>query len=469
VALLTIPVLVHFLGIREYGVWSLAYAVLAVMLIGEAGVSVATTVFLSRDLGTENPKEASETLTFVLSNGIVIAAVVGVLLWLFGPFISKSLVAFGATDRVQAERAVQIAALAVAVFILERVFVGIEQAFDRYRIVNALEAAQSLLSNIGLMVVAWAGGKSVAMMKWQVCAWTALAIVHCYFVSRLLRNRGLRIRWSGAKARRMLTFTAASWTSMLGSAAFSQCDRLIVGAVLGAPILGLYSAVTNITSRINSFSGMAVQPLVPSLSRDSAMTFSVESRVREAVHLNILIAVEAGGILCVLGDWVMSIMVPGARASHDILGLQIAALIYALYSINAPGYFILFSVGQEWKNAIIALSSAGLSLALIFVGARHFGFVGAIAGNAGYLGTLLMVGFGVRKVGIALGRYFSWVALPLLALISAFVVGLTLQDHFWWRAAFLMMQGILLLTWFSREQNGWARLRGVWGELHPGS
>src|SRR6185437_12564023 len=121
------------------------------------------------------------------------------------------------------------------------------------------------------------------------------------------------------------------------------------------------------------------QPLMPSLSRDSRKTPTVESRIREAAHLNVVIAVAAGIFLCVLADRVMSVMVPGSNTSEGVLGLQIATLVYALYSINAPGYYILFSVGQEWKNATITLFSGTISLGLIFVGARYFGLLGALA------------------------------------------------------------------------------------------
>lgn len=252
---------------------------------------------------------------------------------------------------------------------------------------------------------------------------------------------------------------------MLGSTAFNACDRVIVGGVLGAPALGIYSAITNITSRINSFSGMAVQPLMPLLSRDSRKSPTVESRVREAAHLNVVIAVAAGIFLCVLADRVMSVMVPGANASQDILGLQIATLVYALYSINAPGYYILFSVGQEWKNAAITLFSATLSLGLIFVGSRYFGLVGALAGNVGYLFTLLMIWLGSREIGIELRKYAAWVALPLLALVAGFSFGFAVQGYLWWRLAVVFSEAVFLLMWFSYEQNGFARLKGAWGRF----
>lgn len=450
ISLVSIPFLIRFLGIREYGVWSLAYAVLALMIMSESGVSVAATVFLSKDLAKHDSREVSRTLAFIFVSAAMLSAALGLFLWAGGPFIVRPLAAFGSAERADAGHALQIAGLAVSVLILQRTLVGIEQAFDRYATINILELCQSLLANVGLVVVAWAGGRTVEMMKWQVLACALVLGAHCGVVFRLLRNKGIVLDWSGSKSRLILRYCVATWTATLGSAAFGQCDRIIVGGILGAPPLGIYSAITNITSKINSFSATAVQPLVPWLSRDAAPNAQTEGRIRQATHLNALLAVQAGVFLYVLADWVIGVMVPGATARQDILGLQIAAIIYALYSLSAPGFFILFSTGGARTNAIAALAGGVTSLVLIFFGAHYFGLLGAIAGNAGYLGTLSMNVFGLKKVGVALRQYAAWMAAPLLGLAAALLVGVLLRDHLWWRTGFVALEGGVFSFWFLR-------------------
>lgn len=469
VSLLTVPFLIRFLGLREYGVWSLAYAaVLASMTVGNGGLTVAATVFLSKDLAECDRTEASRTLTCVLGSAALLGAMLGLLLLSAGPLILRPLVAFGSAERAEVGRALQIAGLGVSLFILQSTLVGVEQAFDRYAVVNGFQIFQSVLTNVGLTVVAWFGGRVVSMMKWQVFVYAALLAAHCWFVFRLLRGKRLRLQWGGSKAKQIFRFSLATWVSILGSDVFSQWSRWIVGAVLGAPTLGVYSAITNMTAKINSFSGMAVQPLVPSLSRDAATNIPAEGRIRQAAHLNALIAIEAGIFLYVLADWVMQVMVPGATGPQDILGLQIASIIYALYSINAPGYFILFSVGEARTNASVVLSSAVVSLGLISIGAWRFGLLGAIGGNAGFWGTLLLVPFGLKRVGLTVRRYVMWIALPFLGLAAALFAGLVLAQYFWWRVAFVVVQAALFTLWFWREQDGLAGLKVGWGRVAQG-
>jgi O-antigen/teichoic acid export membrane protein len=448
VGLLAIPFLIRFLGLREYGVWSLAYAVFALMTMSEAGISIAATVFLSKDLADHDSREVGRTLTLILIGAVLLSAVLGLLLWTAGPFIVRPLAAFGIAERADAGRALQIGGFAVSTLILQRTLVGIEQAFDRYATINILDLSQSLLANVGLVVVAWLGGKTIELMKWQLFACVILLVAHSCIVSQLLQRRELRFGWSGNKAWRIFRYSVATWSATLGTAAFGQCDRIIVGGVLGAPVLGIYSAITNMTSRINAFSGTAVQPLVPSLSRDVATNVSVEGRIRQAVHLNALIAVETGIFLYVLAGWVMKAMIPGATEPRDILGLQIATVIYVLYSLNAPGYYILFSVDKVRTNAVVVLSSGIVTLGLILLGARYFGLLGALAGNAGYLATLWLTVVGVRMTGIAIRRYLAWITLPSVWLAVALIVGAVLGQHQWWGAVFVAVQAVLAMFWF---------------------
>jgi O-antigen/teichoic acid export membrane protein len=462
VGLLTLVFLIRLLGVRGYGVWSLSYAVLALMTVGNGGLGMAAAVFLSEDLARGDRNEAGGTLTFVLSSAALLGIALGLFLWFGSPLIVRPLAAFGSAERGEAGSALRIGGLAIPLLILQRPLFGIEQAFDRYAVANIFDISQSLLANLGLVAVAWVGGRAVAMMKWEVFASAVLLAAHCWFVSGLLRTERLSLQWNGSKARRIFRFSLARWVSNLGSDFLSQGSRWIVGAALGASGLGVYSAITNMTARINSFAGTAVQPLAPALSRDVAASSPLEAPVRQAVHLNALIAVEVGIFLYVLADLVMRVMVPGATGQQGVLALRIAAIICALYSLGAPGNYILFSAGKAWTNAVIVLASSVVSLGLIFLGAWRFGLLGAITGNAGFLGILLMLPLGLREARVATYRYATWIALPLLGLATASFAGVFLEGHFWWRVAFVAIQAGLLMFWFLHEEGGVARLKLGW-------
>lgn len=462
VAVLTIPFLIRFLGIAEYGVWSFGYAFLALLTMCEAGFSIAAVVFLSKDLAN-NTREAGQTLTFILISATLLSTGLVVLLWFAGPLLARSLTSFGAAQRAVAGRALQIAGFGAAILILQRTLAGVEQAFNRYALANALDLAQALLTNLGFLAVASRNGGTVALMEWQVFGSILVLAAHAFVVTAICREHNLNLEWNGKKGRRIFRYSLGTWVATLGSAAFGQCDRLIVGWTLGPSLLGIYSAITNITAKINTVSATAVQPMVPMLSRDASLSTPTQERIRQATQVNALIAIGAGIFLFVVADWIVKVLGIGPGAGTYLLCLQAAVVIYTLYALSAPGYFILFSIGAVRANALIILCSGMMSLFLIYWGARFFGLLGAVIGNAGYLGTLLLVVVGLRKLGITLGRFLEWTALPLLCLALALVIGVTLQDHFWWRAGFVIIQASLFMLWFIHNQG-----KAIWIELGVG-
>src|SRR6185437_3619965 len=99
VSLVSIPILIGLLGLREYGVWSLAYAVLMLVTISEAAFSVTATVFLSRDLAGNDSAGAANTLGFLLSGASIVSGILGTFLWTFSPVLVRALVHFSTADR----------------------------------------------------------------------------------------------------------------------------------------------------------------------------------------------------------------------------------------------------------------------------------------------------------------------------------------------------------------------------------
>jgi len=358
-----------------------------------------------------------------------LSSAVALLLWFLGPLLVRSLGSFADSQRVAAAQAIQLAGPCAAILIFQRTLVGIQQAFNRYAVINALDFVQAVLTNLGFLVVAAYGGRTVALMKWQLLASVVVLAVSTYVVITLARTHKLCFGWSGKHGRQIFRYSLATWAATLGSAAFGQCDRLLVGWTLGAPLLGVYSAITNVTSKINSLSAAAVQPLVPSLSRDLAVGTIPRTRIQHATRLNALAAIGLSILLYLSADWVMRLLSPDLDTRQNIIGLECAAVIYGLYSLSAPGYFILFASGGVRTNAVVVLFSGIVALLLIVVGARHFGLLGAIAGNAGYLASLMLVIRGLGKTKITVSSYLRWMTVPLLYWAIALVAGGFVQGH----------------------------------------
>lgn len=97
---------------------------------------------------------------------------------------------------------------------------------------------------------------------------------------------------------------------------------------------------------------------------------------------------------------------------ENILLFQIATVIYSIYSTNAVSYYTLFAVDSVKLLTVGMLGSGVLSALLISLGSHTFGVVGAVCGNIGYLGTLILPIFAVNKLEIHFRELIRWVTIP---------------------------------------------------------
>jgi len=232
---------------------------------------------------------------------------------------------------------------------------------------------------------------------------------------------------------------------------FTQGDRLVVGTVLGTEPLGIYAAMANIASQINTFSALMVQPILPALTT-TAEAEPRRQQALKALQLNAAVALGLGAILFALAPWVITFMIPGADTLRDVPLLRVMVVIYSLYSICAVGYYVLFGLEDVWANTLTVLAFGSLSLLAITLGAWSYGLWGAVLGNMGYLGNLLLNQLGLGRLGLPL-RTWGGSLVPSL-LVFGLGLGLVLILPPWLAPAVVLLQGLIVGGWL-------IRLRGV--------
>lgn len=448
-AVVTIPLLIRIIGLETYGLWSFVSAIIALVALAEAGLSVTTTVFVSRDLAAENRLQLTQTLTVTGGGMLFLATAIAVILWLAAP-AATFLPNLTSAQQIAAVAALRAGTIGVWARLLQPVLIGIEQAYNRYGLLNILVTIQSLLTSLGTVAVAWAGGRVAEMMMWLSLVGALMLGAHLLVVWRLVYGQATRLTWSWQHARQIGRYSLFTWVSALGGALFNQCDRLIVGAILGVEPLAIYAAITTVTYQINMLSAMPAQPLLPQLGAMAKTSTADQYRpqLRQALEMNAFVACALGGSLFLLAPILMQILLPEALSVETLIALDSAILIYALYSLNAVGYFVLLGIRAVRICTANVLFSGVMSLAFIAIGAHYGGLVGAVAGNAGYLATLYLTWQGMRSFGLPARTWLSWMA-PALAWL-----GLALGVSIWaptstdWRLALTIIALVPLGFWF---------------------
>ncbi|BAZ05139.1 oligosaccharide flippase family protein [Calothrix sp. NIES-3974] len=456
---LTIPLLIRIIGIEEYGLWTLAYTVIGIVTLAEAGLSVATTVFVSQDLGKDDFEGLSQTLTVTFGGMFILSSIAFLTLFFAAQPIVNFFPQLEPQQQLIIRQAVQIGSIVVWSRLLQQVLVGVEQAYQRYDVMNVLNTIQSILLSLGMLVVVWLGGRTVDLMQWQAFVSILLLFSHVLVVRSLLRKVNLNIKWDKKKIIDIGSYSLISWLTSLGGMIFSRGDRLVIGSILGVNALGAYSAITDITILINQISALPAQPLLPIISNFKAqkdIDLSIlHKQVKTAFQLNIFIALLIGGSLLTLRDTVLNIIFSNSYFQEYTISFFIITIIYSMYSINGVGYYVLLASKAANLCMFIQLISGISSIILIIWGASKFGLIGASFGNSGYLIVWLLTSSGMRQLSISFGTWLRWLKLPFLWFLGVILTSanFTISGSLYLRTIVLFIQSIALVGWLIIEQN----------------
>ena len=455
--IITIPALIKITGPKEYGIWVIASSLVNVISLAEGGLSTAATVFVAEDAGSGgNTKSLSQTLAAIFVSILVLSTVCATGIIISSDFLSNTL--FGnlpQEDRLNLGCALKFSSIVVWTKLVQQIIIGVSYGFQRYGVINLLISLQAIVINVGLIVVAFLGGRAIALMEYQAMVSLLLFSIHAFVHLNLTKSLHERFNWSYDRFSSIAKYCISVWIANLGATLFTQVDKIIVGAALGATSLAGYSAITSITSQINSLSAMPIQPLLPkisSLTSDTKTTQKIATRYfKQATEINCLISFGMGGLLVIYSSQILDFII-GKNLSIDlVVPFRLCILIYSIYSINASGYYYSFAIHDTNRAMKIIALSGFISLLSIYIGCNYFGVFGAIFGNIGYIFTLILNVMAIRKLYISGKSYFSWIFYPTFCFLIVFGMKFLLANTI--RSEIIMLCIIFsILPWFL-----WAR------------
>jgi O-antigen/teichoic acid export membrane protein len=422
----TVPIMIRFLGIEEYGLWTLASSVLGVVNLAEAGLSTATTVYASRDLNKKDYVGLAETIAISSAFMFLLASIAGTALYLCSPLIIKWYLDLNSAQSIALLHSLQIGGLVVWCRLLQQILVGIEQAYQRYDLLNIISTISSVLASIGTITIVFLSGKTLQIMQYQLCVGVASLLMHYYIVRKLVGKINKKISLNTKKAIEMGKYSLMMSITSIGGVLFTRVDRLVIGSVLGASYLGVYSAITDIASQINILSAMAVQPLVSSISSENIVNSEIVRRqIKQSLLVNLYISLFLGLLINAISPLVLSILLKQSIENLPVSYLysfKLGVFIYSLYSVNGSSYYVLLGSKQVSVCSRISLLTGIISIILICTGAIQLGLIGAIIGNAGFLGVYAFTFTAMKASGISSNNYFKDLLHPIICFTITSVI-----------------------------------------------
>jgi O-antigen/teichoic acid export membrane protein len=379
------PILVHGLGDKRYGVWSLIEATVAYIALLDLGIGASVVRYVARFEAIKDQDQLNRVFSttlgiFLLTGGIAIAISAGTAALWECPFgLTAALAADG-------RWLILLLGLNVAVQLVIGVFSAILYGLGRFpaKVLIAI-CTQSVAASLMLAVLATGGG----------LVGIAVSILLATLMSGLLTAKAVRwylpdLHFSPAFAnsqtlRAIGGYSALAFATMMAARLAYSSDAIIIGAFLSPQYITFYVIAARLIQYVRSCIDSLMSVLTPAISALEACGDQESIRrvfvVGTRYMLWIILPIETG--LLVLGKPFLSLWVGDQYAERSYPPLMILSIPLFLVVSQAAGVRILYGIGRlKWLTAT-TIVRAVMNIVMSMILINRMGIVGvALATSA---------------------------------------------------------------------------------------
>lgn len=389
VALATVPLLIHGLGLEGFGIVTLIGSVIGYFGVLDINLSAGSIKYLAEFHAQNERRKFAETFWFgCLFYGLL--GTVGALALYFGAALLTERF-FTVSPGLHAETllAFQIAAIGFAMSQYQNYLLVIPQALQRYDRSAQAEAFFGVLVNILSAAVAVNGGGIAGVIAVRV----AIAAVNNLWLVWLLHTLGVPLKpvWPQREIRHTLTtFSAYAYLSRLAALLQAHGDKLIIGTLAGPVALTFYTVPAQLAGRILGLCFRLSSVIYPRVSALAATGQQARLRLlyldttRLLTYLNLIVL----GIIALAGEEFLRRWVGAAFVDQGYPVLLLVTLALLVDSLTNIPSLVNDGLGHPRVTGRFALARGLSGIALVFAGTLVGGIIGAAAAHL--LASLLM-------------------------------------------------------------------------------
>jgi O-antigen/teichoic acid export membrane protein len=373
-ALVTVPVYLKLVGSDRYGVLAIAWLLLGYFGMFDLGLGRATAQRIA-SLRDGEPSERAATFWTAFAVNVAMGLVGALIFWPVAHYLFGNVFKIDPSLRGEVMAAVPFLALAVPVATTTGVLTGALQGRERFLEVNVISVLSTTLFQLLPLAVAWLHGPNLPVLLLAAVSARLLAVFVLWqrCADDLVRGH------PKAPQRRLVKplLSYGGWvmvTSMVGPMLVIT-DRFIIGAILGAVVVGHYSVVFQLAERVTVIPIAIVNAMFPrwaTLQGDEGRQLSLAAT---RAILTVMTPIMIGGIFIL--DPFLSLWV-GPAIAHEVgfVG-KILLISYWISSLGVVPYGQLQATGRPDLVSKIFLIEVPFYVPALYWAISTFGLVGA--------------------------------------------------------------------------------------------
>jgi O-antigen/teichoic acid export membrane protein len=396
VALATVPLMIHGLGLEGFGVVTLITSVVGYFGVLDANLSAGSIKFLAEHHARQDHRRFAETFWFGAGFYSLLGLIGGLLLLIFAEYLLDNLFKVSPALHADALLGLQIAALGFALLQIQNYLLVVPQALQRFDRSASGEAFFGVLVNLVAAVVALHGGGISGVLGARVL----VSMLNLLWLVWLMRQLAIPLQPCLPRAevwRALANFSAHSWLSRTASMLHQYADKLIVGAVAGPVALALYTVPSQLATRILGLTYRLAAVIYPRVSALAATGEQNQLRVLylDATRILTFLNCAVLGMIAITGEHFLAEWVGPEFVAQGYPVLLLVTMGLLVDSLTTLPSLVNDGLGHPKISGRFAIARGLLGVGMVWVGTTTNGIIGAAAAHllCSLLMTLLFLSY----------------------------------------------------------------------------
>ncbi len=400
VALVTLPIVIHALGVDRYGVLTLSATVVGYFGLFDFGLGRAATRFISEAAASSDRQEIPGlfwtslfmTLAFGVAGGLVLAVL--------APWLVHDVLRIPVALQPESLHALYLLALSMPFVISGGGLSGTLSAFQRFDLINMVRVPSSIFSYAGpLLVLPFShslGWLVAVMVLGRLAGW----VVTFWLCFQVVPGLQREVRPRRATMRPMLSFGGWITVTAVVSPIMAYFDRFLIGGVLSMAAVTYYAVPYQVATKLwvipSAVSAVTFSAFSGAFSSDPDHTAVMLESATKYIVLTLFAPVL---FIITLAPEGLRLWLGPSFADHSASVLRWLTFAVFINSTAHPAYGLIQAADRPDLIAKLHLAEAPFYVAVLWWMMLRYGVVGvAITWTVRVVATTLIVFLMARRL-----------------------------------------------------------------------
>ncbi|OEY91870.1 transporter [Acinetobacter proteolyticus] len=370
IAIPALGVLARQLGLENFGLFTLAFAVVGYASIFDGGLTraVIREIAIFRD-DLEKQKQIFSTASIVV---LILGLIASCFLY-FGATSLIKLLKVSDGNLIDAKVAFQLLAFIMPIYLLNQIWLAYLEGLEKFSNINIQRTISSSVLALLPLIFCLIDATLVNAI-WGLVIGRIFSLLLTFFVcKKMIINSGLGFNEPVFK--RLVAFGGWLTLSNIISPIMVYFDRFVISNIMGASRIAFYTAPAEGVARLGNIPFALARALFPKLSnsQDPVEKKRLEQQSYFLVSL-VCLPIVILGIL--LSDFIMTIWMGAEYAGTSANVFKILLIGFLFNALAQIPYALLQSQGKAKTTALVHLSEVLPYLLLLFFLTFHYGVIG---------------------------------------------------------------------------------------------